>query len=44
MGGMSFSIGSVNFTYGVGAHLLLYVIFSYVLRYTAWGRHLYATG
>jgi fructose transport system permease protein len=42
--GKSFSIGSVNITYGVVLMLLLYVIFSYVLRYTAWGRHLYATG
>jgi fructose transport system permease protein len=42
--GKSFSIGSVNITYGVVLMILLYVIFSYILRYTAWGKHLYATG
>jgi fructose transport system permease protein len=42
--GKSFSIGSVNITYGVVLMILLYLIAAYALRYTAWGRHLYATG
>ena len=42
--GHTFSVGSVSVTYGVVLMLLLYAIMMYVLRYTAWGRHLYATG
>jgi fructose transport system permease protein len=36
--------GGFNITVGVIIMLLLYAGFAYVLRQTAWGRHLYATG
>jgi fructose transport system permease protein len=36
--------GGFNITIGVIIMLLLYAGFAYVLRQTAWGRHLYATG
>jgi len=42
--GTSFSIGSLHLTYGVLLMLGLYAVFAYALRYTAWGRHLYAVG
>jgi fructose transport system permease protein len=42
--GKAISIGSFHLTVGVLMMLALYVIFAYVLRQTAWGRHLYATG
>lgn len=42
--GRTISIGSVSITWGVILMLLLYVVVSFVLRSTAWGRHLYATG
>ncbi|TVZ06798.1 ABC transporter permease [Trebonia kvetii] len=42
--GNTFSIGSVNLTYGVLLMVVLYLVFSYALRFTAWGRHLYAVG
>jgi fructose transport system permease protein len=42
--GKAISIGSFHLTIGVLMMLALYVIFAYVLRQTAWGRHLYATG
>jgi fructose transport system permease protein len=42
--GNSFAIGSLHLTYGVLLMLGVYVVFAYALRYTAWGRHLYAVG
>ena len=36
--------GGFNVTIGVIMMLLLYAVFAYALRQTAWGRHLYATG
>ena len=42
--GKSFSIGSFTVTYGVLLMLVLYAVVGFALRYTAWGRHLYATG
>ncbi len=42
--GNTFSIGSLHLTYGVLLMLMLYAVFSYALRFTAWGRHLYAVG
>ena len=42
--GKSFSIGSVSITFGVILMVLLYVVIGFLLRSTAWGRHLYATG
>lgn len=42
--GSTISLGSFNVTIGVVLMLLLYALFAFVLRQTAWGRHLYATG
>jgi fructose transport system permease protein len=42
--GTPIQFGSFRITYGVVAMLLLYIVFIYVLRNTAWGRHVYAVG
>jgi fructose transport system permease protein len=42
--GETFAIGSLHLTYGVLLMIVLYLVFTYALRYTAWGRHLYAVG
>lgn len=42
--GTTISLGSFDLTVGVVLMLLLYAVFAYALRQTAWGRHLYATG
>jgi fructose transport system permease protein len=42
--GNTFSVGQVRITTGVVAMLLMYALFAFVLRYTAWGRHVYAVG
>lgn len=42
--GNKISIGSMKITVGVIIALALYVIVSYVLSNTSWGRHVYATG
>jgi fructose transport system permease protein len=42
--GATISLGQFHLTIGVLLMLLLYVVFAYALRQTAWGRHLYATG
>ena len=42
--GEAFSIGALHLTYGVLLMIGLYVVFAFALRYTAWGRHLYAVG
>jgi fructose transport system permease protein len=42
--GKSFSFGGATLIYGVVALILLAFIVSYILRQTAWGRHVYAIG
>jgi fructose transport system permease protein len=42
--GHSIKLGSFHITTGVVMMLGLYVVFGYVLRATAWGRHVYAAG
>jgi len=42
--GKTFSIGGVRVTTGVLVMLLMYAAFAYVLRFTSWGRHVYAVG
>lgn len=42
--GGEFNFGDARFTYGVIFMLLLVAVFAYVLRHTAWGRHVYAVG
>jgi fructose transport system permease protein len=42
--GQSISIGGAVLTYGVIFFILLVVLLAYVLRQTAWGRHVYAVG
>jgi fructose transport system permease protein len=42
--GETFSIGSFRITTGVLVTLALYGLFAFVLRNTAWGRHVYAVG
>jgi len=36
--------GGATFTYGVIAMVLIFAVLAYVLRHTAWGRHIYAVG
>lgn len=42
--GTSVNIGGAIFTLGVIFMILLVVVLAYVLRHTAWGRHVYAVG
>ena len=42
--GSKFKLGGAVFTYGVVLMVILVVVLSYVLRHTAWGRHVYAVG
>jgi fructose transport system permease protein len=42
--GETFSVGQVRITVGVLVMIALYAVFGFVLRYTAWGRHVYAVG
>ena len=42
--GQSFTVGGAVFTYGVIFFILLVLLLAYVLRHTAWGRHVYAVG
>jgi fructose transport system permease protein len=42
--GEIFSIGALHLSYGVVLMIVVYIVFSYALRFTAWGRHLYAVG
>ncbi|MEM8690721.1 MAG: ABC transporter permease [Pseudomonadota bacterium] len=42
--GTKFNIGGAVFTYGVVFMVLLVLLLAYVLRQTAWGRHVYAVG
>ena len=42
--GTTFKIGGAVFTFGVIFMLILVMVLSYILRHTAWGRHVYAVG
>ncbi len=42
--GAKFNLGGAVFTLGVVVMLALVLILAYVLRHTAWGRHVYAVG
>ncbi len=42
--GAKFNIGGAIFTVGVLFMVLLVIILAYILRHTAWGRHVYAVG
>lgn len=42
--GHTITIGKMNVTTGVLLMLAIYAVFGYVLRYTGWGRHVYAVG
>jgi len=42
--GKAHELGKVTLTNGVILMVLLYIFIAFALRYTAWGRHLYATG
>ena len=42
--GNAVSIGSLHLTTGVLMMIGLYLVLGFALRYTAWGRHLYAVG
>jgi fructose transport system permease protein len=42
--GNTHSLGSFTVTNGVILMIVLYLVIAFALRYTAWGRHLYATG
>jgi fructose transport system permease protein len=42
--GKPLDIGGFTITTGVIVMLVMYAIFAYVLRYTAWGAHVYAVG
>jgi len=42
--GAKFQIGGATFTFGVIFMLLLVLVLAYVLKHTAWGRHVYAVG
>ena len=42
--GRSFTLGGAVFTYGVIFFIVLVLVLAYVLRHTAWGRHVYAVG
>ena len=42
--GTTVKIGDFQLMYGVVLMLILFAIFAYILRNTAWGRHVYAVG
>jgi fructose transport system permease protein len=42
--GKPISIGALNLTNGVLLMIILYAVVAFALRFTAWGRHLYAVG
>jgi fructose transport system permease protein len=42
--GNTFKIGDFQLLYGVILMLIMYVIFGYILKNTAWGLHVYAVG
>jgi fructose transport system permease protein len=42
--GETFIVGGTRITYGSVLMVLIFVAMAYALRWTAWGRHVYATG
>lgn len=42
--GVKFNLGGAIFTLGVVFLLVLVIVLAYVLKHTAWGRHVYAVG
>jgi fructose transport system permease protein len=42
--GVTFEVGPLRITTGVILMLLLYLVFGFVLKNTAWGKHVYAVG
>ncbi len=42
--GNTFDVGDTKITYGSIMMLVLFAVFAYVLKNTAWGRHVYAVG
>jgi fructose transport system permease protein len=42
--GAKFTVGGAVFTFGVIFMLVLVLVLAYVLKHTAWGRHVYAVG
>jgi fructose transport system permease protein len=42
--GSSYNVGGAIFTLGVIFMIVLFLLLSYVLKHTAWGRHVYAVG
>ena len=42
--GATFKVGGAVFTVGVVFMVLLVVLLAYILKHTAWGRHVYAVG
>lgn len=42
--GNTFAVGSLRVTYGSLIMLVMFALFFYALRQTAWGKHVYATG
>ena len=42
--GKTVDVGDTRITYGSLLMVGLFVVFAYVLKYTAWGRHVYAVG
>ncbi|ABG31804.1 ABC transporter permease [Roseobacter denitrificans] len=42
--GAKFNVGGAVFTFGVVFMLVLVLVLAYVLKHTAWGRHVYAVG
>lgn len=42
--GTTIAVGGARFTYGVIFMVLLALVLAYVLKHTAWGRHVYAVG
>jgi fructose transport system permease protein len=42
--GSNYNIGGAVFTLGVIFMIVLFLVLSYVLKHTAWGRHVYAVG
>ncbi len=42
--GEKIKVGSANFTFGAIFMICLILVLAYVLRHTAWGRHVYAVG
>jgi fructose transport system permease protein len=42
--GSNYNIGGAVFTLGVIFMIVLFLVLSYILKHTAWGRHVYAVG